>query len=102
VIFIQTNLAEDCYGIIKSIITVSLTFESVKYFRGRASTTRYKSNCPDPTCCRHAPDELENKYGGMIRPTPRLNSSLLAAMPQNGFLGIEQREILEFLEDQRD
>jgi hypothetical protein len=34
----------------------------------------------------------------MIRPTPRLNSNLLAALPQNGFLGIEQREILEFLE----
>jgi hypothetical protein len=38
----------------------------------------------------------------MIRPTPRLNSSLLAAMPQNGFLGIEHREVLEFLEEQRD
>ena len=36
----------------------------------------------------------------MIRPTPRLNSSLLAAIPQNGFLGIEYREILEFLEEQ--
>jgi hypothetical protein len=31
-----------------------------------------------------------------------LNSSLLAAMPQNGFLGIEQREILEFLEGQKE
>jgi hypothetical protein len=27
---------------------------------------------------------------------------LLAAIPQNGFLGIEQREILEFLEEQVD
>ena len=83
-------------------VSVGTTFEAVKYFRGRASTTRHKSNCPDPTCCRQAPAELENKWGGMIRPTPRLNSSLLAAMPQNGFLGIEQREILEFLEDQNE
>ena len=45
---------------------------------------------------------LKTSGGGMIRPTPRLNSSLLAALPQNGFLGIEQREILEFLEEQRD
>jgi hypothetical protein len=83
-------------------ISVGTKFETVKYFRGRASTTRYKSNCPEPTCCRHAPAELEDKWGGMIRPTPRLNSSLLAAMPQNGFLGIEHREVLEFLEEQRD
>jgi hypothetical protein len=76
--------------------------KQVKYFRGRESTVRYKSNCPDPTCCRQASSDLENKWGGMIRPTPRLNSSLLAAMPQNGFLGIEHREILEFLEDQND
>jgi len=83
-------------------ISVGTKFETVKYFRGRASTTRYKSNCPEPTCCRHAPAELEDKWGGMIRPTPKLNSSLLAAMPQNGFLGIEHREVLEFLEEQRD
>ena len=83
-------------------LSVGTKFETVKYFRGRASITRYKSNCPEPTCCRHAPAELEDKWGGMIRPTPRLNSSLLAAMPQNGFLGIEQREILEFLEGQKD
>jgi hypothetical protein len=38
----------------------------------------------------------------MIRPTPKLNSSLLAAIPQNGFLGIEHREVLEFLEGQKD
>ena len=81
-------------------VSVGTNFEAVKYFRGRASTTRYKSSCPDPTCCRHSPVELENKWGGMIRPTPRLNSSLLAAIPQNGFLGIEYREILEFLEEQ--
>lgn len=83
-------------------VSVGTRFDAVKYFRGRASTTRHKSSCPEPTCCRHAPAELESKWGGMIRPTPRLNSSLLAAVPQNGFLGIEHREVLEFLEGQRE
>jgi predicted transcriptional regulator/DNA-binding XRE family transcriptional regulator len=83
-------------------VSVGTNFESVKYFRGRDSNTRHKSFCPDAKCCRQAPAELENKWGEAIRPTPRLNSSLLAAIPQNGFLGIEQREILEFLEDQVD
>jgi predicted transcriptional regulator/DNA-binding XRE family transcriptional regulator len=83
-------------------VSVGTNFESVKYFRGRDSSTRYKSFCPDAKCCRQAPADLENKWGEMIRPTPRMNSSLLAAIPQNGFLGIEQREILEFLEEQID
>ena len=83
-------------------VSVGTNFESVKYFRGRDSNTRHKSFCPDAKCCRQAPVELENKWGEAIRPTPRLNSSLLAAIPQNGFLGIEQREILEFLEDQNE
>jgi len=83
-------------------VSVGTNFESVKYFRGRDSNTRYKSFCPDAKCCRQAPADLESKWGEMIRPTPRLNSSLLAAIPQNGFLGIEQREILEFLESQVD
>lgn len=83
-------------------VSVGTKFETVKYFRGRDSNTRYKSNCPDASCCRFAPVELEDKWNGMIRPTPKLNSSLLAAVPQNGFLGIEHREVLEFLEGQRD
>ena len=83
-------------------VSVGTNFESVKFFRGRDSNTRYKSYCPDAKCCRQAPADLENNWGEMIRPTPRLNSSLLAAIPQNGFLGIEQREILEFLEEQVD
>ena len=83
-------------------VSVGTNFESVKYFRGRDSSTRYKSFCPDAKCCRQAPADLESKWGEMIRPTPRMNSSLLAAIPQNGFLGIEQREILEFLEEQID
>jgi predicted transcriptional regulator/DNA-binding XRE family transcriptional regulator len=79
-------------------VSVGTNFESVKYFRGRDSSIRHKSYCPDAKCCRQAPAELESKWGEKIRPTPRLNSSLLAAIPQNGFLGIEHREILEFLE----
>jgi hypothetical protein len=83
-------------------ISVGTNFESVKYFRGRDSSIRHKSYCPDAKCCRQAPAELESKWGEKIRPTPRLNSSLLAAIPQNGFLGIENREILEFLDAQLD
>jgi XRE family transcriptional regulator, fatty acid utilization regulator len=75
-------------------VSVGTNFESVKYFRGRDSNTRYKSYCPDAKCCRQAPAELENKWGELIRPTPRLNSSLLAAIPQNGFLGSNNEKFL--------
>lgn len=79
-------------------ISVGTTFEAVKYFRGRDTKTRHKSTCPDVSCCREAPSVLEDKWGEAIRPTPRLNSSLLAAVPRQGFLGIDKRQVLEFME----
>src|ERR1019366_5390846 len=57
-------------------ISVGTNFDAVRYFRGRDTKTRFKSSCPDPSCCRHAPLELEKKWEEMVRPTPRLNSSL--------------------------
>lgn len=79
-------------------ISVGTTFEAVKYFRGRDTRVRFKSACPDPACCREAPSTLTAKWADSIRPTPRMNSSLLAAMPKNEFLGIDKRQVLEFLE----
>ena len=79
-------------------VSVGTNFESVKYFRGRNTNVRYKSTCPDLACCRLPSSHLENKWGDLVRPTPKMNSSLLTALPENGFLGIERREILEFLE----
>jgi predicted transcriptional regulator/DNA-binding XRE family transcriptional regulator len=79
-------------------VSVGTTFSSVKWFRGRDTTTRFKSDCPDPSCCRQAPDSIEDKWGDSIQPLPRINSSLLAAMPRTGIMGIDKREVLEFLE----
>ncbi len=80
-------------------ISVGTTFDSVKYFRGRDTKVRFKSECPDAKCCRQAPSGLEEKWASEnIRPTPRMNSSLLAAVPRTGFLGVDRRQVLEFLE----
>ena len=79
-------------------ISVGTSFDFAKYFRGRNTKTRFSSKCPDPMCCREAPADLESKWGEFARPTPRMNSSLLAAVPRTGFLGIDRRDILEFLE----
>lgn len=79
-------------------ISVGTPFASVKWFRGRDTNIRHRSECPDSSCCREAPADLTAKWGEGVRPVPKINSSLLAALPRNGILGVDQREILEFLE----
>jgi XRE family transcriptional regulator, fatty acid utilization regulator len=77
---------------------VGTPFASVKWFRGRDTRIRHRSECPDASCCREAPVELDAKWNDAVRPVPKINSSLLAALPRNGILGVDKREVLEFLE----
>jgi predicted transcriptional regulator/transcriptional regulator with XRE-family HTH domain len=79
-------------------ISVGTPFATAKWFRGRDTTIRFRSDCPDPSCCRQAPSGLEMRWGNNVRPIPKINSSLLAALPRNGFLGVDKREVMEFLE----
>lgn len=79
-------------------ISVGTPFASVKWFRGRDTSIRHRSECPDASCCREAPLELGAKWNDAVRPVPKINSSLLAALPRNGILGVDKREVLEFLE----
>ena len=39
-------------------ISVGVPFAHVKWFEGRESPIRSQSRCPDPSCCRTAPDDL--------------------------------------------
>ncbi|GAB2823189.1 hypothetical protein GCM10027022_12240 [Alpinimonas psychrophila] len=79
-------------------LSVGTPFAHVKWFRGRDTTTRFTSSCPDDVCCRQAPDSLAAKWAESSRPTARINSSLLAAAPRNNFRGVDVREVYEFLE----
>src|SRR5680860_225660 len=79
-------------------VSVGVPFAHVKWFRGRETTNRAVSLCPDETCCRRAPSDLTEKWSGQSWPAARTPTSLLAALPTGTFPGVDQTEVYEFLE----
>jgi predicted transcriptional regulator len=79
-------------------VSVGTPFAHVKWFRGRDTTRRQSSRCPDPTCCQIPPAGLASRWAQHAWPSARLNSSLLAAMPSATFTGVDLTEVYEFLD----
>jgi predicted transcriptional regulator/DNA-binding Xre family transcriptional regulator len=79
-------------------VSVGTPFAHVKWFRGRDTTNRLTSTCPDENCCRRAPVSLASRWEGHSIPSARLNSSLLAAMPTGVFPGVDNTDVYQFLE----
>jgi predicted transcriptional regulator/transcriptional regulator with XRE-family HTH domain len=79
-------------------VSVGTPFAHVKWFRGRDTTHRHTSRCPDPSCCRQPPPGLAARWHDKAWPSARLNSSLLAAMPSGTFTGVDLTEVYEFLD----
>jgi hypothetical protein len=70
----------------------------VKWMRGRDTKDRCASRCPDPTCCALPPADLASRWDGLAWPSARVHSHLLAAMPSGVFPGVDDTEVLRFLE----
>ena len=79
-------------------VNVGTPYQHVKWFRGRETTERSKSRCPDPSCCMEPPIELAQRWEGHSWPSARVHSHLLAAMPPGTFPGVDDTEVYEFLE----
>ncbi|TSI15033.1 helix-turn-helix transcriptional regulator [Brevibacterium aurantiacum] len=79
-------------------ISVGVPFAHVKWFEGRESQIRSKSACPDPACCRQAPDDLAEKWENQALPSAQMHASLLAAVPPGAVPGVDDTEVYEFLE----
>jgi hypothetical protein len=79
-------------------VSLGTPFAHAKWFRGRDTANRKVSSCPDPGCCRRAPQKLGDKWAAKSFPSPRLQSSLLAAAPAGTFTGVDQTEVYQFLE----
>lgn len=79
-------------------VSVGVPFDAVKWFRGRETTERTQSFCPDDSCCRKGPDQLTSKWAQDAWPEAATPTSLLAALPTGTFPGVEPQEVYEFLE----
>ncbi|SER06348.1 helix-turn-helix transcriptional regulator [Arthrobacter sp. OV608] len=79
-------------------LSIGVPYQHVKWFRGRETTARATSNCPDPTCCKRPPESLTSEWAGNAWPSARAHSHLLAAMPPGAFPGVDETEVYSFLQ----
>lgn len=79
-------------------VSIGTRFDDAKWFRGRETTVRRKSTCPDPACCRRAPAELRATWAGHSWPSASAHAHLLSALPPGTFPGVDETEVYTFLD----
>jgi len=79
-------------------ITVGVPFTAAKWFRGRETTARAVSTCPDESCCRRPASELAERWGGNAWPSARLHAHILSPLPVGSFPGVDDSEVYAFLD----
>jgi transcriptional regulator with XRE-family HTH domain len=78
-------------------VSMGVPFDEVRWMRGRGTTERRVSRCPDPRCCTQPPPELAARWQGRVWPSARAHSHLLAVMPPGVFPGVDDTEVLRFV-----
>jgi len=79
-------------------ITLGVPYEHSRWFRGRDTSTRMRSSCPDGECCKRPPAELATRWEGMAWPSARAHSHVLSALPAGSFPGVDEADVYEFLD----
>ncbi len=79
-------------------ITVGVAFDDAKWFRGRDTTERTHSTCPDLECCRRPEADLMAKWSGKAWTSARLQAHALSPLHGGMFPGVSDVELFEFLE----
>jgi hypothetical protein len=85
-----------------SAITLGVPFAESRWFRGRETTVRTQSLCPDGECCQRAPLALAERWEGSAWPSARAHSHILSALPSGAFPGVDDVDVYEFLDRHAD
>ena len=79
-------------------ITIGVPFAHAKWFRGRETSNRVTSRCPDESCCRRPGADLTERWSGRAWSSAKLHAHILSPLPSGTFPGVDDRELYEFLE----
>ncbi len=79
-------------------ITVGVPFASAQWFRGRDTTERHHSTCPDAACCRRPAPDADARWAAASWPSARVHQQVFAALPVGAFPGVDAREVYAFLD----
>jgi predicted transcriptional regulator/DNA-binding XRE family transcriptional regulator len=79
-------------------ITLGVPFREAAWFRGRETTQRTTSTCPDDGCCTRPADDVSGRWQGRAWPSARLHAHVLSPLPSGSFPGVDDSEVFEFLD----
>lgn len=79
-------------------ITLGVPFGDSKWFRGRETTRREQSRCPDASCCKRPPAELAQHWSSRAWTSAKVHAHIFSPLPSGTFPGVDDRELYEFLE----
>ncbi len=79
-------------------ITVGVPFDDARWWRGRETTFRAHSTCPDESCCRRAPATITERWQGKAWPSARVHTHMFSPLPRGAFPGVDDNEVYSFLD----
>ncbi|HEY8913398.1 MAG TPA: helix-turn-helix domain-containing protein [Lacisediminihabitans sp.] len=79
-------------------ITFGVPFADSKWFRGRETTNRATSTCPDENCCRRPAADVSKRWVHKAWPSAKLHAHILAPLPSGTFPGVDDTELYAFLD----
>ncbi|GIG28470.1 helix-turn-helix domain-containing protein [Cellulomonas marina] len=79
-------------------LAIGVPFASAKWFRGRDTTVRRTSTCPDEACCRRPSPVAAARWADASWPSARVHQQIFSPLPAGDFPGVDSREVYAFLE----
>ncbi|PCE14379.1 XRE family transcriptional regulator [Microbacterium sp. SZ1] len=78
-------------------VTVGVPFDDARWWRGRETSDRAVSSCPDEACCRRPPADLAERWNGKAWPSARVHTHMFSPLPRGAFPGVDDNEVYSFL-----
>ena len=79
-------------------ITLGVGFADARWFRGRDTTNRESSTCPDPGCCRSPAAGLAAKWSGKVIVSARSQNRILGLLAPDPYPELDMPEVLNLVE----
>ncbi len=79
-------------------LAIGVPFSSATWFRGRDTTNRHQSTCPDEACCRRPRASATARWQDASWPSARIHQQVFTALPTGAFPGVDAREVYAFLD----
>ncbi|GAA4477865.1 helix-turn-helix domain-containing protein [Microbacterium panaciterrae] len=79
-------------------ITVGVPFDDARWWRGRETTDRAQSTCPDEACCRRPPAGIAERWSNKAWPSARVHTHMFSPLPRGAFPGVDDNEVYAFLD----